>query len=440
MSHITRRHLLMAGGGAAAVIGTGIGLSAGEGVAQAGDVDASARFRPGADTTVVEWNRTLLRIVRTPGLQPATVHPTRSFAIMHAAIYDAVVSASGIGRPYVFRVTAPRGASAVAAAAQAAHDTLTTLFPSMVDSLDAQLATDLAALPDQRAVAAGQRVGAVSAKLVLGLRTGDGSAVAPPAIPAGTAPGAYRPTPPGFGAAVFTHWPAVTPWVLDAASRFRADPYPALTSTTYADALNEVKSLGQDTSATRSADQTVQARFWAASIWNYWNEITQTSVLGHHADLFTAARVFAEVTLAFADTAIAFYDSKYHFLIWRPVTAIRLADTDGNPATIADPAWSPLATTPNDPSYPGAHSAISQAGAVILSRHFGPAQHTVVTSEALPGVTRTFARFQDISDEAGLSRIVAGVHTRIDHVAGQKVGRLVAGFVLDDDHGLTAAV
>jgi len=437
MFNLTRRRLLMAAGGAAAAAGLDLGL--GPAAAQADDgQDDRARGR--ADSSVVEWNRTLLRIVRTPGAQPATVHATRSFAILHAAIYDAVVSAQGFGRPYVFRVNAAPGASAQAAAVQAAHDTLVALYPSMVDSLNSQLAADLAALPDNRARAAGVRVGATTAKLVLGLRTGDGSAAAPPALTPGTAPGEYRPTPPGFAAAVFTHWPAVTPWVLDRADQFRTRPYPALSSSAYADALNEVKSLGQDTSQTRTADQTTQARFWAASIWNYWNEITQSTVSGEGADLFTAARVFADLTLTFADSVIAFYDSKYHFRIWRPVTAIRLADTDGNPATTADPAWNPLATTPNDPSYPGAHSVVSEAGATVLTRHFGPREHVVVTSEALPGVTRTFERFQDIADEAGLSRIFAGVHTRLDHDAGQRMGVDVARFVLDPDDGLTGSV
>jgi hypothetical protein len=430
MPEMTRRRLLIAGGGAAVVAGAGLGLGfTPSAAALAHDDDADD---VGSGQTVVEWNKTLLRIVRTPGAQPATVHATRSFAILHAAIFDAVVSALGVGRPYVFRINSRPGASATAAAVQAAHDTLAALYPSMVASLNTQLAADLAALPDNASRAAGIRVGATAAKLILGLRTGDGSAATPPALTPGTAPGQYRPTPPGFGAAVFTHWPAVTTWVLDRADQFRSAPFPALTSAAYADALNEVKSIGQDTSTTRTADQTVQARFWAASIWNYWNEITQSVVTARRSNLFSAAHTFADLTVTFADSVIAFYDSKYFFRIWRPVTAIRLADTDGNPATTADPAWNPLATTPNDPSYPGAHSVISEAGATVLTRHFGPAEHVVVTSEVLAGTTRTFNRFQDIADEAGLSRIPAGVHTRLDHVAGQRLGLDVARFVLEN--------
>ncbi|WP_329046015.1 vanadium-dependent haloperoxidase [Amycolatopsis sp. NBC_01488] len=127
---------------------------------------------------------------------------------------------------------------------------------------------------------------------------------------------------------------------------------------------------------------------------------------------------------------IAFYEAKYHYRIWRPITAIRLAGDDGNPATDGVPDWSSLATTPADPAYPGAHSVVSQAGALVLRQEYGPRWSLAVTSEALPGVTRRFATFQDVADEAGSSRIVAGVHTRLDHDAGRQLGLDVAAFVL----------
>ncbi|BCB76691.1 haloperoxidase [Phytohabitans flavus] len=380
------------------------------------------------------WNRTLLRILRTPGLQPATVHATRSFALLHTAVYNAVVAAHGVGRPYLFAVNGARGAAPQAAAAQAAHDVLAALYPSVAADLDQQLAADLAAIPDRQAREAGTRIGAWTARLLIGLRAGDGSAATPPALSPGTEPGQYRPTPPGFGAAVFTHWSAVTPWLLDRASRFRSKAYPALTSAGYANAAEEVRRLGQDTSTTRTDDQTVQARFWAAPIHNYWNEIAQSAATTRHSGLLASARLFAELNLTFADAVIAFYDAKYHHRIWRPVTAIRLADTDGNPDTVADPTWNPLAGTPNDPAYPGAHSVVAQAGADVLARTFGGGQRISVTSESLAGVTRTFNSFQDAADEAGISRIFAGVHTRLDHDAGQRLGHDIARYAL---HNLT---
>ena len=192
---------------------------------------------------------------------------------MHVAVHDAVVAATGDGRPYLFNANTRRVASPLAAATQAAHDTLTALYPAMTADLDRQLAADLKAVSDGAARTAGARIGILTAKLMLAARTGDGSAATPPALAPGTGPGQYRLTPPTFGPAVFTHWPAVVPVVLDRADQFRPTSYPALASDTYAHATNEVKDLGRDTSTRRSVDQTTQARFWATPIWNYWNEI-----------------------------------------------------------------------------------------------------------------------------------------------------------------------
>ncbi|MFD9893264.1 vanadium-dependent haloperoxidase [Amycolatopsis sp. NPDC059027] len=419
-SPLSRRRLLVAGGATAAALALGGGAPA----------VAAGSGQGGADL-VAAWNRTLLRILRTPGAQPATVHPTRSFAMLHTAVHDAVVAAGRAGRPALLAVDAPRSASPVAAAAQAAHDVLTGLYPAFAGALDAQLATDLATVPDGRAKTSGVLTGQRIARLIAARRANDGSGAIPPVLPPGTEPGRYRPTPPAFAPAVFTHWAAVTPFVLDRADRFRPGPYPPLTSAAYAEAVNEVARLGQDTSTARTADQTVQARFWAAPIWNYWNEIAQSVVLGAPSGLPTAARVFAELNLAFADAVIAFYDAKYHYRIWRPITAIRLADTDGNPATIGDPNWTSLGVTPADPAYPGAHSVIAQAGAEILRHEYGPCRDVTVTSEVLPGTVRAFGSFQDISDEAGTSRLFAGVHTRLDHNTGRRLGHDVAHAVLD---------
>jgi hypothetical protein len=153
-------------------------------------------------------------------------------------------------------------------------------------------------------------------------------------------------------------------------------------------------------------------------------------VLAHHANLLQSARLFADMDLSFADGAISFYDAKYQYDLWRPITAIREAATDGNPATIADPNWTPLAATPADPSYPGAHSVISEAGATVLSAFFGNRDDITVSSEVLPGVVRNFDSYQGAALEAGQSRIFAGVHTRLDHNAGLSLGQNVADDVL----------
>src|ERR1700680_965110 len=383
---------------------------------------------------VVAWNEQLLQIVLTPGAQPVTMPPTRSFAIVHAAIYDSVVSITKDDPTYLFSVRASRGARVDAAAAEAGHDSLIALYPSLNSKLktavDQLLVTELAAIPDGASKQNGIKVGQdVAAKLVAD-RANDGSAATPPPFVAGDKPGDFRPVPPTFAAPVFTGWANVTPFVLETAKQFRPELQAAVTSADYANALNEVKSLGQNTSTTRTADETVAAKFWAGPIWNTWNEIADNAALAHSTNLEATARLFALLNLTFADGVIAFYDAKYHYQIWRPITAIRAGDTIGNPAITGDPTWTPLATTPADPSYPGAHSVISSAAATVLSSFFGKDDQIQVTSDVMKGTVRTFDSYQAVATEAGLSRIFAGVHTRLDHVSGLKLGRSVAQFVL----------
>ena len=397
----------------------------------AGTASRADKHTSFSGATVIDWNRELLSIVRTKGAQPPTIHATRSFAILHAAIYDAVVSITGGAPDYLFRVHAQKDARPDAAAAQAGHDTLAALYPAMTPALDQLLATELAGIPQSQSLQDGISVGHDAAARMLMIRADDGSSATPPAFTPGSQPGDYQLTPPLFVQPVFTHWAKVTPFVLHEADQFRPAAPPSLQSVDYATALNEVKSLGQDVSTTRTSDQTQIAKFWAAPIWNYWNEIAQNAALAHGTDLLTTARLFANLNLSFADSAIAFYDAKYTYQLWRPVTAIREANTTGNPLTVADPNWNPLATTALDPSYPGAHSTISAAGAAVLSSFFGDHDTITVTSEVLPGVVRTFGSYEDVAVEAGLSRIYAGQHTRLDDNAGLELGGDVAGFVLD---------
>jgi hypothetical protein len=327
-------------------------------------------------------------------------------------------------------VNAPSTARADVAAAQAGHDTLVALYPKWKAALDQQLASELATIQDGAGKQGGSQVGQAVAARLLAMRANDGSVATPPPFVPGNQPGNYQLTPPKFVAPVFTNWGNVTPFVLNNAAQFRPGPPPAVTSQAYAQALNEVKSLGQNTSTTRTHEQTVIGKFWAGPIWNTWNEIAENAALAHHTNLETTARLFAVLNLSFADSTIAFYDAKYYYQLWRPVTAIRLADTDENPATIGEPTWTPLAPTALDPSYPGAHSTISSAGATVLSAFFGNQDQIRVTSDVLPGVARTFASYNDVATEAGLSRIYAGQHTRIDHEAGLQLGHNVAQFVL----------
>jgi membrane-associated phospholipid phosphatase len=388
-----------------------------------------------ASNVVVEWDRTLLTLVQAPGAQPATIQPTRDFAIMSAAVYDAVDAIDPDHPQYLLHLKAPRNASPDAAAAQAAHDVLVAMFPTFAGTLDQQLALDLQAIKSNSARAAGSQVGAHAAAELLQTRAPDGSAATPPTYLSTGAAGDYRATPPGFATPVFTHWGAVTPFILRSGSQFRPPPPAALTSQTYATAINEVKSLGQNTSTTRTPEQTIIANFWSAPIQNYWNSIAQDVALAHHDDIEETARTFALLDLGLADATIAMYDAKYTYRLWRPITAIRLADTDGNSLTTGDPTWAPLATTPADPSYPGAHSTISAAAATILTALYGDHAAFTVSSPTLPGVARAFDNFRAAAIEAGLSRIYAGVHTRLDHQAGLALGAQVGRYTLHNALG-----
>ncbi len=407
------------------VLATSIGVFLGIGSSVATLADSSplatgVHGSRGSGAIVIAWNRELLRIVQTPGAQPATIHPTRSYAILHAAIYDAVVSITRDAPAYLFSVPAPRRARPDAAAATAGHDTLVALYPTMKAALDQQLADELATIPDGAGKQQGIQVGQAAAARLLALRANDGSAATPPPYVPGNQPGNYQLTPPDFAAPVFTNWGNVTPFVLDNAAQFRPGPPPALTSQAYVQALNEVKSLGQNTSTTRTPEETVIGKFWAGPIWNTWNEIAENAALAHHTNLETTARLFAVLNLSFADSVIAFYDAKYHYQLWRPVTAIREANTIGNPAIAGDPTWTP------------AHSTISAAGAGVLSAFFGNQDQIRVTSDVLPGVVRTFTSYNDVVMEAGLSRILAGLHTRLDHEAGLELGYDIARSVISD--------
>lgn len=400
-----------------------------------GTTDAAAQ----AANPVIQWNKTLLVIVRTPGAQPATVHPTRSFAILHAAIYDAVNTIDKTHRRYLVRLkNISRFASQDAAAASAAHEVLVTLYPAFQATLDAQLQQSLAQIPDSPEKTEGIEVGKTVADEILAARKNDGSSAAPIPYVFGTAPGSYQSTPPNFPKQPqFTHWSAVTPFALKSAHQFRPGPPPALTSDLYADVFNEVKSVGIATGSTATPDQALTGHFWNGAIQNYWNEITQTAVAGHNLTTAQSARLFALVNLTLADGVIAFYDAKYTYNFWRPVTAIREAANDGNPDTLPDPNWLPeVGNTAPDPSYPGAHAVISAGAAFVLDSFFGRrAFDFKVTSEVMPGVERSFKSFEAADEEATLSRIFAGVHFRTDERVGQRLGRHVADFVVD--HFLT---
>jgi hypothetical protein len=385
---------------------------------------------------VLHWNRILLAIVRTPGAQPATIHPTRSFAILHAAIYDAVNAIDRTHRPYSTHLTdASKLASQDAAAGAAAHDVLVALYPAFKSALDADLRQSLAQIPNGEGKAEGIRIGQTVAQNILALRSKDGSNAPPIPFAFGDAPGDYQSTPPNFPPQPqFTHWSRVTPFALRRANQFRPGPPPALTSERYSDAFNQVKSQGIVNGTDATNDEKLTGSFWGGAIQNYWNEITQAASRAHNLTTAQSARLFALLNLSLADGVIAFYDAKYTYNFWRPVTAIRAANMVDNLEILADPNWLPQAIkTAPDPSYPGAHAVISAAGAHVLISFFERDRFELeVTSEVLPGVDRSFTSFSAASEEATLSRIFAGQHFHFDLTTGQRLGREVAEFVFDN--------
>jgi hypothetical protein len=353
--------------------------------------------------------------------------------MMHAAIFDAVNSIEKTYTPYAVRPShVTQSASTEAAADQAAHDVLVSLYPTFTAALDSELQRDLEQIRDGRRKEEGIEIGGTVAAEILALRAGDGSNVTLPAFVPTSQPGSYQLTPPNFAPADFLQWSRVTPFAIAAASEFRPAPPPELTSDTYTQSFDEAKSLGLITSATRTADQTEIGKFWNGNIQDFWNEIAQTAAMEHHLDLAQSAHLFALMNISVVDTVIAFFDAKYTYDLWRPVSAIQLAGTDNTPQTDPDPTWIPLSTkTAPDPSYPGAHSAISFAASRVLQSELGNQIALSVTSESLAGVTRHFTSFSGAAEEAGLSRIYAGQHFRFDHIAGLNMGRHVADSILN---------
>jgi hypothetical protein len=401
---------------------------------------------PARADEITDWNQTLFRAAVVGGTNPLAI--TRVAAIVQAAVFDAV---NGIAHRYTpIHVTSsgPAGASQDAAAVGAAYATLVVLYPTQKGIFDARLAVSLAEIgmhEDAAAVSSGFLWGQQVAGLILAWRSTDGFATAPPAYLGGTGVGQWRPTPPAF-AAFSVPFATMTPWILDAPSQFRPDGPPLLGSVQYATDFNETKKMGSLSSVARTPDQTVAAWFWAAgTATSIWNNVA-LSLLEHqrgdsddddrdghdrrHYSTVEKARLFARLNLAIADAAIGCWDAKLTYVFWRPLTAIPLASTDGNAATLEDAAWTPLLSTPNHPDYPSGHSCFSGAAAGVLAAYFGAGTHFGVETDLMPGVVRSFRGFPAALAEVENARIFGGIHFRSATHDGQTLGAGVAAYVL----------
>jgi hypothetical protein len=373
-----------------------------------------------------------LQAIRT-GLTPPPV-ASRNLAIVHAAVYDAVNAIERTHKPYAVDVPALPGTSAEAAVAAAAHTALAALFPAQTATFDTQFSASLATIPDGPAEDAGVALGNLVAGSMLALRASDGATTIVPYTP-GTDPGDWQPTPPAFAPALLPQWRDVTPFAMTSGSQFTPDGIPSLTSAEYAAAFNEVRAIGDVNSVTRTADQTDIARFWAngggtSTPPGHLNRMAQAAAEIRHNSLAQNARLFAELNVAMADAAIMAWDAKFETNFWRPVTAIRAGDTDGNPATDANPTWTPLLTTPPFPSYVSGHSSFSGTAAAVLRNFFGTDNVTfTLPSENASVADRTFHSFSQAAQESADSRLYAGIHWRFDNEDGLTAGTRLGNFV-----------
>lgn len=385
-------------------------------------------------TVVLKWNRLLHDTLPPPG-NPLT---PRFYAATHIAMFDAINAIEREFTPYRVRLRPGGGGSADAAAAQAAHDVLVALNPSAAATYDAALAADLGDRPSGF-VRRGAEIGARVAKKILAWRENDGWVISHfPPYSEPPLPGRWEPTPPANAAATFTHLQHAAPMAVLSATQFLPTPPPSLTSARYAADLNEVKLLGRSDSTARTDEQTTIARLWSAvgtttGFFSVWNNVAGDVVRSRNLSLVEAARVFALVNVSVHDALQTTQTSKFVYGVWRPVTAIRAADTDLNAETDPDPAWLPLITTPPYPAYAGNLATIGASAARALQLACGtndmPVAVTWKQSGGLPDVTRHFEGFSQAAEEEAMARIYGGVHYRFDQDAGQQVGRSVAEFV-----------
>ena len=378
----------------------------------------------GAAEPVLTWNAHAERAI-SAGRAPASTFVL--LGITHVAIYDTAVALGLPARPYRTRHWAAPGTSAPAAVATAAYEVLAARVPAQRPFLDSTYAAYLAAVPEgvakQHGIALGHRV----ATDVLAWRAGDGLDNAVTWTQPAPGPGVWEPTAPAPPVdLVLTQ---VRPLGLRTADQFRPAGPPALTSRRYAADLNEVKRLGRVDSADREPYQTETARFWADQTAVQWNRTVRQIATERGLNLGQAARLFAMVLVSAADAGIACWDAKFTYVAWRPVHAVQRADTDHNPATVADPTWQPLINA-NHPEYTSGHSCVSSGVTTALHTYFHRDRFTFTISSTTTGTTRTYGSFSASIAEVTEARILAGLHFRYSMRDGSRLGRNVAERVL----------
>lgn len=391
---------------------------------------------------VLQWMAIMNDTVLTGATSPLVT--SRVTALVSVSVFDAVNGIHPAYRPLYVRPNARGNASQRAAAVQAAYVILNAVYPAQAASLgvkrDASI-TAIYATEQAKSVDAGIAWGQEVANAILTLRSNDGFAPPPPpfvgVLGIETSPaaiGVWRPTPLLNASGAGPQFATMTPWILKRPSQFRLPPPYALNSPEYAADYNEIKTMGVFSGSLRSDDQSELSLFWAGNTPLYWNRIASQISANHNLSLAQNAHLFALLNVIMADAAIACWDSKYRFVFWRPITAIRLGDTDGNPTTDPDPGWTPWLDslppgTPPHPEYPSGHSTVSGAAAYFLTAEFGDNTAFSVTSEIRPG-TRSFPSFSAVVAEIADARVFGGIHFRTSCVRGNLLGQAVAAYVL----------
>jgi len=379
---------------------------------------------------VLDWNVIAVNTAIANGQNPFA--QARSAAIAQLAVFESVNAITGEYHPYLGTIVAPPGASADAAAIQAAYRVLRTYFPASASTLDAERANSLASIPDGQAKNDGIATGEAAALAMIALRATDGSSPPQFKIPGPPVPGEWQATPScpivnGIAVGIAFQWQNVTPFGIPSASEFLLDAPPALTSHEYAKAYNEVMTVGSIDSTERPQDRANVALFYAASSPTLvFNQAVQQVAQEQGRSLSENARALAVMNIAMNDSLVASFLNKYHYNFWRPETAIHAGDTDGNPKTDPDPSFVPFITTPCFPSYPSNHGSASNGAAEILRRIYGEGGHFITLSNpAVPDIVLQYTTFKQITDDISDARVYGGIHFRTDQVAGERLGRAI---------------
>ena len=381
---------------------------------------------------VLDWNTIAVDILAANKQNPFA--QARYGAIVQLAVFEAVNAITGDYEPYLGTITPPPGASAEAAAIEAAYGVLNAYFPSA--ALDAERANSLAQIPDGQAKIDGIATGDAVASAMVALRANDGSSPPQFKIPGPPVPGEWQATPScpmvnGIAVGTLFQWQYVTPFGIASASDFLLGPPPALTSNKYAKTYNEVMTVGSVDSTERPPDRANVALFYAASTsTRVFNQAAREVAQEKGRSLSENARALALINMANNDSLVATFVNKYHYNFWRPETAIHAGDTDGNPKTDPDPGYVPFIVTPCFPSYPSAHGSASNAAAEVMRRLYGEAGHSItLTNPALPDIVLQYTSFRQITDDISDARVYGGIHFRTDQVAGAQMGRAVGSAV-----------